>query len=87
MDFKGSIHAKFILGGNIHVNKDITVDSEVVNSTVKTLGAIIIIILKGRTINIRIYHRAYSLDIMFQLLTKNFAKKPCSSDRRERFAD
>ncbi len=85
MDFKGSIHEKFILGGNIHVNKDITVDSEVVNSTVKTLGAIII--LKGRTINIRIYHRAYSLDIMFQLLTKNFAKKPCSSDRRERFAD
>ncbi len=47
MDFKGSIHAKFILGGNIHANKDIMVDSKVVNSTVKTLETIII--PKGRT--------------------------------------
>ncbi|ODS33571.1 MAG: hypothetical protein SCARUB_01305 [Candidatus Scalindua rubra] len=39
---EGSIHAKFILGGNIQADKDITVDSEIVNSTVKTLGAVII---------------------------------------------
>ncbi len=38
---EGSIHAKFIDGGYIQANGDIVVDSEIVNSTVKTLGSVI----------------------------------------------
>ncbi len=38
---EGSIHAKFIDGGYIQANGDIVVESEIVNSTVKTLGSVI----------------------------------------------
>ncbi len=39
---EGGIHAKFIDGGYIQANTDIVVESEIVNSNVKTLGAVII---------------------------------------------
>ena len=39
---EGGIHAKFIDGGYIQANADIVVESEIINSTVKTLGSVII---------------------------------------------
>ncbi len=40
---EGSIHAKFIDGGYIQANGDIIVESEIINSTVKTLGSVTIL--------------------------------------------
>ncbi len=39
---EGGIHAKFIDGGYIQANADIVIENEIVNSTVKTLGSVII---------------------------------------------
>lgn len=45
---EGSINAKFIHGGDIQANKDIVVEKEIINSTVKTLGSVII--SRGRVV-------------------------------------
>ncbi len=39
---EGSINAKYIDGGNIQANKDIVIEREIINSTLHTLGAIMI---------------------------------------------
>jgi uncharacterized protein (DUF342 family) len=39
---EGGIHAKFIDGGYVQANADIVVESEIINSTVKTPGSVII---------------------------------------------
>ena len=45
---EGCINVKYIDGGNIQANKDIVVEREIVNSTVHTLGAVVI--PKGRIV-------------------------------------
>ncbi len=45
---KGCINAKYIDGGNIQANKDIVVEREIINSTLHTLGAVVI--PKGRIV-------------------------------------
>ncbi len=39
---EGSINAKYVAGGNIQANKDIVVEREIINSTLHTLGAVMI---------------------------------------------
>jgi len=39
---EGSINAKYINGGNIQANQDIVVEREIINSTLHTLGAVMI---------------------------------------------
>jgi hypothetical protein len=53
---EGGIHAKFIDGGYIQANADIVVESEIVNSTVKTLGSVSIPgghIVGGKTVALK----------------------------------
>lgn len=45
---EGSIRAKYIDGGNIQANKDIIVEREIINSTLHTLGAVVV--PKGRIV-------------------------------------
>ncbi len=45
---KGCINAKYIDGGNIQANKDIVIEKEIINSTLHTLGAVVI--PKGRIV-------------------------------------
>ena len=45
---EGCINAKYIDGGNIQANKDIVVEREIINSTLHTLGAVVI--PKGRIV-------------------------------------